>query len=103
MKVSLEDYQPLGTEVLIKPNIKTLSEGGVILGKEKVDRWFEVIKVGPMVDNVLSIGDYVVFDMAMSPQMTLTFDKELYVQINMHSIKGKVPIKTNVLENMTIT
>ena len=90
MKFTLDKYMPIGTEVLLKPNIKTHSEGGVILGQEKVDRWFEVIKVGTMVSDVIQPGDYVIFDMGGSPQMNLTFEEELYIQINMHSIKGKV-------------
>ncbi len=104
MKVELEDYRPLGTEILLKPNVKTHSEGGVLLGQEKVDRWFEVVKLGNMVDKILKPGDHVIFDMAMAPQMNLTFGGELYIQVNMHSIKGMVPVNTEMfIDNITST
>ena len=103
MKVTLKDYQPLGSEILLKPNIKTHSDGGLILGKEKTDRWFEVVKKGGLVDTSIVDGDFVIFDMLNTPQMHLEFGGERYLQINMHNVKGIVAGKVQLAENVTVT
>lgn len=103
MKVTLEDYTPLGTEVLLKPQIKTHSEGGLILGKEKTDRWFEVVKKGGLVDPTIHEGDFVIFDIINTMQMHLEFGGERYIQVNVHSVKGIVTREVQLSNNITVT
>ncbi len=103
MKITLDDYKPLGTEILLKPTIKTHSEGGLMLGKEKTDRWFEVIKMGNLVPEEIVAGDFVIFDLINTLQMHLEFGGDRYIQINVHNVKGIVARKVQLSENITVT
>ena len=104
MKVTLKDYQPIGSEILLKPQVKTHSEGGLMLGKEKTDRWLEVTKIGGVVpEDIFKPGDFVIFDAIQTPQMHLEFGGERYLQINMHNVKGIVAGKAVLSENVNVT
>ncbi len=98
MKIGLEDYEPLGHQVLLKMNIRDVSEGGIILDKSKASKWMEVTKIGSMVSSV-EPGDMVVMSQPHS-MVQLKFGKNQYLQFTEHDIAGKVPLGKIKLEDI---
>lgn len=91
MKVTLDVYEPMGTNILVELITKTETEGGIILGKGKIERWMEVIKIGTVVPEI-EVGDIVLLGDPTNG-VRLTFGDTEYLQSTVHNVIGRVPKK----------
>ncbi len=48
MNVIIDDYEPMGNQVLLKLEIKGTTESGIIMNKKQADKWMTVVKVGAL-------------------------------------------------------
>jgi len=89
IKVTLDNYEPIGHQVLVKLDIKGVTDSGIILDKKKADKWMLVTKVGSMVTAVVP-GDLMIMG---EPRglIHLEFGGEMYMQVMEHDIAGRVP------------
>jgi len=88
MKVELEQYEPLGNQILLKLDVKGTTDSGIILDKKKADKWMEVVKVGEMVTSV-EVGDLAVMGEPRG-MAHMSFGDEMYMQVSEHDLIGKV-------------
>jgi len=88
MKFTLEEYEPIGHNVLLELNIKGATDSGIIYGKKKAEKWMRVAKVGAMASSV-EVGDYVIM---AEPRgiVHLEFGDTQYMQVMEHDLAGKV-------------
>lgn len=88
MKVELEQYEPLGNQILLKLEVKGTTDSGIILDKKKADKWMEVVKTGEMV-TALEVGDFAVMGEPRG-MAHMSFGDEMYMQVSEHDIIGKI-------------
>ena len=91
MIVTLKDYEPLGSQIIVELVTKSTSEGGIILGKGKIDRWMECVKKGTVVPEI-EVGDYVLLGDPTNG-VRLTFGDVEHLQTTVHNVIGRIPKK----------
>ncbi len=90
MNVIIDDYEPMGNQVLLRLEIKGTTESGIIMNKKQADKWMEVVKVGDGV-NTISVGDLAIMGEPRG-MAHMNFGDESYIQVAEFDIIGKVPI-----------
>jgi co-chaperonin GroES (HSP10) len=91
MKYGLEDYEPMGYQVLVRVEASNTTESGIILQKAKAEKFMEVVKCGSMV-SALEVGDLILMDAPTQGMVQLKFGDIHYIQIDERNVAGKIPL-----------
>lgn len=86
----LSNYTPMSNDVLVKVEQSTISPGGIIMSTPQKDMIVEVLKVGSLVDNTISVGKHVLLmgNGFQFPMEDENGDPILVIQASVHNITG---------------
>ena len=89
MKPTLEQYDPMGMDMLVEVHRIEQTESGILYGKVKVDPWFTVARVSSAVTE-FDPGDKVMLRDPMN-SAKITLGEKDYLQTSIHNVLGRVP------------
>ena len=101
MIYTLEDYEPMGYQVLVQIEAKGTTDAGIVLPKAKAEKFMEVVKVGNLVDkDSVQVGDLILMDNPTQGMVQLKFGTIQYIQIDVRNIAGKIPLGKAKLKDL---
>lgn len=90
--MSKVNYAALGDNILVDPDFKEKTEGGIIvpehIQEENKDTFLEVLSVGEKVENI-KVGDKITFHHAAQPT-TILINNKKFLNFKTYDVLGKL-------------